>query len=260
MLVKELIRLFKEFWIDTTELKLLNKTDEVTHSYLVHNKISKPLIKKFDSIPLWNVRGLGPASAVELWEKGVRPDNLEKYKTLLPEITQLSLKYKPLERIPHDLVTKISSVFIPTGEKGKCTIVGSYRRNKPTSGDVDILYVTSKDDLQRFLDKLATTHGKKWILFAQGPSKISGLFRYTPKITVEIDLWIATPENFGAMLLYSTGSKLFNIRMRFIAKHKKMKLNQYGLFDEHGILVPTKSERDIFDRLNMKWRAPAERS
>lgn len=261
MIVKELIKLLKENWIDATEILPLDRATEVTKAFLVKSKISKPVIAKFESIPLWSVRGIGPVLAVELWAKGVRPGNLEKHKALLPDQTKLVLKYKPLERIPHDLVTKIAAKFIPTGEKTKCVIVGSYRRLKPTSGDVDILYSTKKDDLQRFLDKLVEVHGKNWILFAQGPSKIAGIFCFEdPKpIAVEVDLWIATPDNKHSMLLYATGSKLFNVRMRAIAKRKGMKLNQYGLFDSTNKIIPTKTERDIFDHLQMDWKKPEER-
>lgn len=260
MLVKDLIKQFKEQWIDTTELQALPKTAEVTREFLKKNKISQDLIKKFDSMPLWEVRGIGPSKAVELWAKGVRPDNLSQYKMLLPETTLLALRYKPLDRIPHALVAQIAAAFVPKGEKSKCTVVGSFRRVQPTSGDVDILYVSSKDDLQRFLDRLSETHGKKWILFAQGPSKISGIFRYSSRISVAVDLWIATPENHHAMLLYSTGSKTFNVRMRFIAKRLGLKLNQYGLWDANLKLIRTSSERDIFDKLGMRYRKPADRN
>jgi DNA polymerase/3'-5' exonuclease PolX len=260
MLVKELIRLFKENWIDISSLRGLDRKSEVTREMLANAGVPADILLKYDSLPLWNVRGIGPAKATELWAAGARPDNLEKFKTLLPEATLLALKYHPLDRIPHDLVEVIASVFIPKGEKGKCTIVGSYRRKKPTSGDVDILYLNDKPGaLETFLKKCEQTHKDKWILFAKGPSKIAGIFRFKPNVAVEIDLWIATPENYHAMLLYSTGSKNFNVRMRFIAKHRKMKLNQYGLWDENGKLVETKSERDIFEILKMRWRRPEER-
>ena len=260
MIVRELIKLFKSNWIDTTHLATLDKTAEATRSLLQSAKVPKDVLLKFDSIPLWSIRGIGPAKAAELWKAGVRPDNIKRHLDMLPEATLLALKYRPLERIPHDLVTQIVKAFVPQGERGKCTVVGSYRRKKPTSGDVDILYLNDRPDaLGRFLQKCRDTHGENWIMVAKGPSKIAGIFRYTRDIAVGVDLWIATPDNYHAMLLYSTGSKTFNVRMRFIAKHRNYLLNQYGLWDSKKNLVKTKSERDIFDKLKMKWRRPEER-
>jgi DNA polymerase/3'-5' exonuclease PolX len=253
MLVKELIKMFRDMFLLVDELRAMDRNTEVTM------KNVPPSAKKyFESISLWKLRGVGPAKAVELWRAGVRLTNLRQHKALLPEAAQLALKYQPLEKIPHEMVHKIYEEFVPKEEIRRCELVGSYRRNKPTSGDVDILYVTSKDDLQRFLDRVKTLHGDRWILYAQGPSKISGFFR-SHLATVEVDLWLATRENKHAMLLYATGSREHNLKMRFVAKHKNMKLSQYGLFDSKGHLIPTRTERDIFRLLNIPYRAPEER-
>lgn len=256
MLVRDLIRTFRNEWIDTSSLEKLDKKSEVTRSLLQRAGVDAKTLLYYDSMPLWRVRGIGPSKAAELWRRGVRPDNLEKYRDLLPEVTLLALKFKPMERIPHDLVTKIADQFVPAGEKSKYVVVGSYRRNKPTSGDIDILY--TGDDLQRFLDRLAAAHGDRWAIAAQGPSKIAGFFRFAPRRSVEVDIWLTDKGDKHAMMLFSTGSKLFNVRMRYIAKRQGYKLNQYGLWRD-GMLVPTKSERDIFDKLGMRYRRPEER-
>lgn len=256
MLVKDLIKIFRDEWIPGTDLlKTLDRSAEVTR-HMIESLGDAKLLEYYDSMPLWPIRGIGPAKARELWAAGVRPGNLARHKRLLPESTLLALEYNPMSKIPHDLVTEIAAKFIPPDEKKRCEIVGSYRRLKPTSGDVDILYWGP--DLQKFLDKLAAQHGSRWILFAQGPSKIAGIFKYSPTRAVEVDLWIADSETYPAMLLYSTGSKEFNVRMRYIAKYRGYKLNQYGLWDlKTGKKVPgLKTERDIFRALEMKYRAP----
>lgn len=258
MLVRELIKQFKNEWLPVDTLQTFDKKAEASRE-LIMSGGDKKLLLAFDSMPLWKLRGLGPKRAMELWEIGVRPSNVTRHLKLLPDATRVALKYPPMDRIPHNMVTKIADAFIPRGEKGKCTIVGSYRRGKPFSGDVDILYEGCEDgDLAKFMTKIAEHLGHRWILMAQGPSKIAGIYRISPTKNVEVDIWVCSRDNHAAMLLYSTGSRDNNIRMRHIAKYRGLKLNQYGLW-RGDKLIPTKTERDIYDKLEIKWQAPADR-
>jgi DNA polymerase (family 10) len=59
-------------------------------------------------------------------------------------------------------------------------------------------------------------------------------------------------------MLYSTGSKENNIRMRAKAKSQGLLLNQYGLFKK-GEKINLKTEKDYYDYLGMKYLEPHER-
>ena len=266
MLVRELIKTFKEEWLPVDSLLALKQnTDaktEVTRAMLEQLK-DPDLLLAWDSMPLWRVRGLGPKKAMALWAQGVRPGNLRRHLKLLPDATRIALEYPVLERIPRALVEQAFLAFVPPGEKSHCLVVGSYRRGKATSGDVDILYDGNSFDA--FMTKVEAHLGKRWRLMAKGPSKVAGIFLLTPKVAVEIDIWITTKENRAYMLLYSTGSKEHNVKMRYIAKHRGYKLNQYGLYAVVGEgkwsekSLPAKTERDIFNHLKMEWKRPEDR-
>jgi DNA polymerase (family 10) len=76
---------------------------------------------------------------------------------------------------------------------------------------------------------------------------------------VQFDLYYATPEEWGAMTLFLTGSKLFNILIRAKAKELGYKLNQYGLW--HGAeLIAGRTEEQIFYALEMENWSPERRS
>lgn len=189
----------------------------------------------------WRIRGIGPALGAKLWSAGVR--DLNEYIDKLPLQSQMWLKYDPISKIPHDDILKIAEEFM--GEEKNWEIVGSWRRKKPFSGDIDILYWGPE------------LGEKKWEIYAKGPQKIAGMFK-TPKGYVEIDVWTTTPETLPFMRLYATGSKQWNIVMRRIAKKKGMKLNQYEL-TKAGKSIPAKSEEEIFEKLGIKYRRPEER-
>ena len=78
---------------------------------------------------------------------------------------------------------------------------------------------------------------------------------------VLVDLYATTPEERGAMMLFATGSKEFNIQMRSAAKKKGLKLNQYGLFcQKTGRKVcSARTEKDIFGWLGMEFVPPNKR-
>jgi len=60
----------------------------------------------------------------------------------------------------------------------------------------------------------------------EGEKRTSFLFRKT-----RVDVRFVSSQKCGAMLLYLTGSKAFNIRMREITLSKGQKLNEYGIED-----------------------------
>jgi len=65
-------------------------------------------------------------------------------------------------------------------------------------------------------------------------------------------------EEWGAALLYFTGSKNFNIRMRNAAIAKGWKLNEYGLWDGDK-LIAGKTEEEIFEALGWEFVEPTAR-
>lgn len=279
MLIKELVTILRDHHLteplDELLLAIENKKVERLTEILSPTWLSKndlPItMKYYESMPLWSIKGLGPSKALVLWKAGVRPDNLEKHLNKLPDETKLWLKYKPLDRIPHKLVELIGNKFYDpiyeyfakvkkVKKPAKVELVGSFRRLKPTSGDVDILWFANPGEtIQDLLEIIGEVHKSNWIPISSGPAKIAGFYKFNSAKYVEVDLWIAgsDPVSRAAMRLYSTGSKKFNILMRHIAKAKGYKLNQYGLFKgDSNKPLQLKSEEEIFDKIGLKYRDP----
>jgi DNA polymerase IV (family X) len=59
---------------------------------------------------------------------------------------------------------------------------------------------------------------------------------------LECELRIFREEEFGAALLYFTGSMEFNVELRKLARSKSMKLNEYGLY-KNGKRIASKTEK-----------------
>ena len=79
---------------------------------------------------------------------------------------------------------------------------------------------------------------------------------------VQVDIRVVEPKSFGAALLYFTGSKDFNIKLRQIAIKKDMKVNEYGIFSVKGErekMLAGKTEEDCFKALGLPYVPPEMR-
>ncbi len=135
-------------------------------------------------------------------------------------------------------------------ETKQVSVAGSVRRGKETIHDVDILATATNS--ARVMDKFVSLPVASDII-AKGDTKssirtINGL---------QADLRVVDPKSFGACLLYFTGSKEHNIRLRDIAKRKGYKLNEYGLFSEKtDRLVSSGSEEELYKILGLEYIPP----
>lgn len=135
------------------------------------------------------------------------------------------------ERMNIGMASEVAEQFIAALKKipevKDISVGGSLRRMKETIRDIDIL-VNSRDPkkvMNAFMDiPLVKT------VNAHGETKSSIL----TEDNVQVDLRVVEPESFGAALLYFTGSKNFNVKLRQIAIKKRMKVNEYGIFSVKG--------------------------
>jgi DNA polymerase (family X) len=130
---------------------------------------------------------------------------------------------------------------------------GSLRRFAETIGDVDIL--VAADDAEpvtaAFLD-----HSEVDRLIGSGGTKTSVVTRDG----LQVDLRVVPPESFGAALVYFTGSKAHNIRLRQRAIDRGWTLNEYALaIKEDGEVVASATEEEVYAALDLPWIAPERR-
>lgn len=124
---------------------------------------------------------------------------------------------------------------------GKAWVAGSLRRGRSTIGDIDIVTLAPAAETVPVLTGIADE------VIDAGEKKIS------VKIDQKrVDVRFSTSRDLGAMLLYLTGSKAFNIRLREVARTLGMRLNEYGLTDQTtGELMIFRTEDEIFTALGM---------
>ncbi len=130
---------------------------------------------------------------------------------------------------------------------------GSLRRMAETIGDLDLL--VASDDAVAVMDAF-TSVGVVERVLAKGETKSSIITR----AGLQVDLRVVPLEAWGAAMVYFTGSKPHNIRIREMAVRKGLKLNEYGLFDaKSGDLIVASTEEDVYAKLGLPWIPPTLR-
>jgi DNA polymerase (family 10) len=131
---------------------------------------------------------------------------------------------------------------------------GSLRRMKETVGDIDIL-ACGKDGpaiIRHFVRNPDTLR-----VLAEGDTKGSVVIR-TGATERQVDLRIVGEKEYGAALLYFTGSKAHNIKLRGLAKERGLKISEYGVFRGAKKLAG-REEEDCYRILGMPWIPPEMR-
>jgi len=219
-------------------------------------------------LDLLNIPSVGPKTAkllyeklniksIEELEKAIEKNKLQglfgiKEKTIENIKKGIEILKKGKERIPLAEALQIANEFIrPLKELKEVKMIspaGSLRRKKETVRDIDILVISDKP--QKVMDRFTSLPLVKEVL-AKGQTKSS----VRTEKDIQVDCRVVEEKSFGAALLYFTGSKNFNIKLRTLAMKKELKINEYGVFKNDKFLVG-KTEEEIFKFLKMAYIPP----
>ena len=137
------------------------------------------------------------------------------------------------------------------------TPAGSLRRGKETVGDLDLLVTmadgyTKQKDVDAVAKHILTYAGIDQTL-AHGENKVS----FTLEDGLQVDVRLLEKDHFGAALLYFTGSKEHNVKLRGRANDMGYTLNEYALATLKGEKrVAGRTEEEIYGKLKLDYIPP----
>lgn len=256
----------------------------------LHNQIPKGLMEVLE------IQGLGPKTVKLMWdEKGV--ESIDDLLKIIEDGSILELPrmgQKTVDNIKesiefmsqrggrlhigiaHGVADRFVDMMSKVKGVNQCAFAGSLRRGKETIGDIDILIATSDPDAAR--EAFTTADGVMKVL-ANGEKKASirvaisdesSRWGAEDNTAVQIDLRLVDESCWGSALMYFTGSKEHNVRLRERAIKQGMTLNEYGLFKDDGSEktppqqrgekpVACKSEEAIYHKLGLPYLPPTVR-
>lgn len=224
-----------------------------------------------------NIHGVGKVTAEKWFEAGYK--TLEELYPLYENSVMTPAQkigyvfysdfQEKIPRIELDLAKRIFKSVFPTY---LFEFAGSYRRGAEFSGDLDVLFCSSKSDGSEvgFVEVVDTLTNSGFIVahLTDTPgTKYMGVFKINAQGRARrIDIRLIPKCHWAASLLYFTGSKELNILMRNRALELGYSLSEYGLQKSNpgdpNLLPPPnfESEMEIFSFLGLRYLAPEERT
>ena len=137
-------------------------------------------------------------------------------------------------------------------------LCGSLRRRRETAKDIDIL--VSSENPKPIMDAFAKLPEVIQVV-GHGDTKssiVAAMHIEGEKVVLNADLRVVTDKQYPFALMYFTGSKDHNIRLRQLAIDNDLSLNEYALANEKKS-IPAKEEADIYKALGLAYIPPEMR-
>lgn len=158
----------------------------------------------------------------------------------------------------HAVAERLRNALGDLEEVERIEVAGSLRRYRETIGDVDLLVAATEGAavMEAFREQPDVAD-----VIASGDTKTS----IRTHAGLQVDLRVVEPDRFGAALVYFTGSKAHNIKLRERALARDLTLNEYGLAPREKVgdgqpqaedRVAGETEQGVYEALEMDWVSP----
>lgn len=161
-------------------------------------------------------------------------------------------------------------------------IAGSIRRRKPECGDIEIvaipkqgeptdLFQTQRENLlYRWAQQVEAENRIWWIKPGIEVTRADQVVRWPldqhgkywrgwlVKAEIKLDLFLTTPETWGATYLIRTGPAEYSQRIVTECRPNHY-FGEGKFFDRNGQFVPTPEEQSVYDALSLPFVKPEER-
>ncbi|MFK7789778.1 MAG: DNA polymerase/3'-5' exonuclease PolX [Phycisphaeraceae bacterium] len=234
-----------------------------------------------DNVPagvlqMLDIPGLGPKGVAQLWNDG-GVESIDELKAKIDDGSLETLKgfgKKKLEKLQQSIAfaekagerthlgyaLPLALAMIEELEDlegvEKIQYAGSLRRGKETIGDIDLLVAAKAKATPSIMKTFVELPMVEEVL-GHGETKSSVRCDDAHR-NIQVDLRVVDPKHYGAALMYFTGSKEHNVKVRERAQSMGFTLNEYALADKDDKTkqVETKTEEAIYKKLGLAWVPP----
>lgn len=221
-------------------------------------------------LTLMRLPGLGPKTARRLWTdlqidgpealrtaieagrlkavKGFGPRKIDNFRKAVAAEAPPTGKRIPIVEA-YGVAQRLLAELKPSlANDERAEAAGSLRRGRETIGDLDLLVSSLRP--REVFDAAARLPEVREVVL-RGDTKMTVRLQSH----LQVDLRVVEPESFGSALVYFTGSKDHNIRIRSLAREKGLKINEYGVYRADERLAGH-SEVDVYHALGLPWIPP----
>ncbi|MFZ0698935.1 MAG: helix-hairpin-helix domain-containing protein [Thermoplasmata archaeon] len=220
-------------------------------------------------LELMRLAGVGPKTARRFWvelhitspeelRRAIDTHRLDGVSGIGPrkiELLRSALTRPPAStgaRIPlaeaYVVAERIVAAIRAKAPVERIEIAGSLRRRRETIGDLDLL--ACSEDAKGVFDVVSALPEVREVM-------LRGETKETVRLAsgLQIDVRVVAAKEFGAALVYFTGSKDHNVHLRTIARDRGLKINEYGVFRGEE-RVGGATEDEVYAALKLAWIPP----
>ena len=136
-------------------------------------------------------------------------------------------------------------------------IAGSIRRRKPDVGDIEIVAIPKPYDVGLFASGIAPIVSAWPKVRGELPCKYT---QRTLPDGIALDLFFATPENWGLIYAIRTGSADYSHRVLACGWVRNGYKSVDGMLTRNGITHSVREEMDLFRMAGVRWIPPEARA
>lgn len=168
--------------------------------------------------------------------------------TLEQQKKHKSSKERMLISTAESIAARVIEYMYQNPHVEKAEALGSLRRRESTVGDLDIVISTNTPEevIEHF-----TKFPEVADVTAKGASRAAVVLRND----VQVDIRVISPDSFGSMVQYFTGSKAHNIVLRNFALDKGLSLSEYGIKKGEDVAI-FKDEPAFYAFLDLQFIPP----
>lgn len=166
----------------------------------------------------------------------------------------------------HAIAERARCVLAPWCDR--IAIAGSIRRKKPEVGDIELVAIPTASIIRRDLwgeivevqrdHRFAKAVRSLGLVLKGDPSSGRYIQLHLPD-GIALDLFLATPENWGLILAIRTGSADYSHRVLASGWVRAGYHSIGGMLCTRFHKVPVREEEDLFNLIGLPWAAPETR-
>lgn len=176
-----------------------------------------------------------------------------------------------------NLAQRIVDSMAPFCER--VAVAGSIRRCKPEVKDIEIVAIPRRGEATDLFNEHPSNALCEWAREIEQQNRIWWIkpgthevirWHVAPdgkywrgwlvKAEIKLDLFLCSPENWGATYLVRTGSSQFNVQLFTRARMAGYQFAYGHLYNARGRVVATPEEADIFDLIGLDFIEPRLRT
>ena len=148
----------------------------------------------------------------------------------------------------------------------RCEVAGSVRRKAKDPHDIELVCIPRATTMQTLFGETEEVRDHRWIEATKGVGRIvkgklaTGKYIQFDRDGIQVDLFLATPENWGLIYAIRTGPASYSHHVLAASWVRRGYRSIAGMLTRYGTPVAVPDENTLFSLIGMPYQQPQKRT